>query len=58
MALNISALKLSVIRKGSNETAVVAWQRFLKEAEYPIGAVDGDFGNATDAATRSYQQKK
>ncbi|HEY9694497.1 MAG TPA: peptidoglycan-binding protein [Oculatellaceae cyanobacterium] len=57
MAFNIGVLKLPVIKKGSQGTAVIAWQRFLKENEFPIGTVDGDFGNATYAATRSYQQK-
>jgi len=57
MALNIGALKLSTLKKGSNGTAVIAWQRFLTENEYPVGSVDGDFGNATDTATRSYQSK-
>lgn len=57
MALNINALKLPVIKKGSKGTVVSAWQRFLKEAAYPVGAVDGDFGNLTDTATRSYQQR-
>jgi len=57
MALNISALKLSVIKKGSQGTAVIAWQRFLKEIEYPLSTIDGDFGNNTDVATRTYQQK-
>ncbi len=58
MAFNISALKLPTIKKGSQGSAVSAWQSFLKEAEYPVGTVDGDFGNLSDAATRSYQQKK
>jgi peptidoglycan hydrolase-like protein with peptidoglycan-binding domain len=57
MALNINALKLPVIKKGSKGSVVNAWQRFLKEAAYPVGAVDGDFGNLTDTATRSYQQR-
>lgn len=57
MALNINVLKLPVIKKGSNGTAVMAWQSFLKEAAYPIETVDGDFGNLTDTATRSYQQR-
>ncbi|WP_026734117.1 peptidoglycan-binding domain-containing protein [Fischerella sp. PCC 9605] len=57
MAFNINVLKLPVIKLGSNGIYVSAWQSFLKEAEYPIGAVDGDFGKATDQATRSYQQR-
>ncbi len=57
MAFNISALKLTTIKKGSQGPAVQAWQSFLKDAEYPMGTVDGDFGNISDQATRSYQQR-
>ncbi|MDY6784644.1 MAG: peptidoglycan-binding protein [Cyanobacteriota bacterium] len=57
MAFNISALKLPVIRRGSRGSAVVAWQGFLRDLAYPVGAVDGDFGPKSDAATRSYQQR-
>ena len=57
MALNISALKLTQIKKGSNGAAVKAWQNFLKEAEYPVGTPDGAFGSMTEQATRSYQQR-
>ncbi len=57
MAFNISALKLTTIKKGSEGPAVKAWQNFLKEAEYPVGTADGDFGNITDQVTRSYQQR-
>ncbi|MDY7012629.1 MAG: peptidoglycan-binding domain-containing protein [Cyanobacteriota bacterium] len=57
MAFNISALKLPVIRRGYRGSAVVAWQGFLKDLDYPVGAVDGDFGPKSDAATRSYQRR-
>ena len=57
MAFNPRALKLSKIQKGSNGAAVAAWQRFLQERGFPIGAIDGDFGNITVTATRSYQEK-
>jgi hypothetical protein len=57
MAFNISALRLPVIRKGSSGSTVVAWQGFLRDLDYPVGAVDGDFGPKSDAATRSYQQR-
>ena len=57
MAFNISVLKLPTIKIGSNGSAVSAWQSYLKEAEYPIGTVDGDFGKISDTATRSYQQR-
>jgi hypothetical protein len=58
MAFNISALKLPTIKKGSQGAAVSAWQQFLKDSDYAVGTVDGDFGNLTDTATRSYQQKR
>ncbi len=57
MVLNMDALKLSPVSKGSSGIAVIAWQRFLKETEYLIGSVTGDFDNTTEAATRSYQQR-
>ncbi len=57
MAFNITVLKLPVLKLGSQGAYVSAWQSFLKDAEYPIGVVDGDFGNTTDKATRSYQQR-
>jgi peptidoglycan hydrolase-like protein with peptidoglycan-binding domain len=57
MALNINALKLTTIKKGSKGAIVEAWQSFLKEAGYAIGTVDGDFGNISDQETRNYQKK-
>lgn len=57
MAFNLGALKLATLKKGSEGTLVTAWQRFLQESEYPLASADGDFGNATDTATRSYQQR-
>jgi peptidoglycan hydrolase-like protein with peptidoglycan-binding domain len=57
MAFNVSVLNLPVIRIGSQGAVVSAWQSFLKDAQFPISVVDGDFGRQTDEATRSYQQK-
>ncbi len=57
MAFNTSVLNLTTIQKGSQGIPVIAWQRFLQEAEYPVGTVDGDFGGLTDTATRNYQAK-
>ncbi|BAY20592.1 peptidoglycan-binding domain 1 protein [Calothrix sp. NIES-2100] len=57
MAFNVSILKLPVIKLGSEGAIVFAWQSFLKNAEFPIDVVDGDFGKQTDQATRSYQQR-
>jgi hypothetical protein len=58
MAFNQSVLNFPLLKKWSSGAAFRAWQSFLKEADYPIGTVDGDFGNATDQATRSYQQRQ
>jgi hypothetical protein len=57
MGFNITALKLPSLRKGSYNSYVTAWQSFLKDAEFPIGTIDGDFGNLTEVATRTYQQR-
>ncbi len=57
MAFRINALNLPVIRQGSTGVAVGAWQRFLVDLNYPIGAVDNGFGNVTDKATRDFQKK-
>ncbi len=57
MAFNPRPLKLPLIQKGSSGAAVAAWQRFLQVSGFPIAAVDGDFGNVTDTATRRYQEK-
>ncbi|MBD2196328.1 MULTISPECIES: peptidoglycan-binding domain-containing protein [Calothrix] len=57
MAFNVSILKLPVIRLGSKGDIVQGWQSFLKNAQFPIDVVDGDFGKQTDQATRSYQQR-
>jgi peptidoglycan hydrolase-like protein with peptidoglycan-binding domain len=57
MAFNASRLGLTTIQNGSLGDAVAAWQRFLAATGYPVGVADGDFGRATDAATRNYQTK-
>jgi peptidoglycan hydrolase-like protein with peptidoglycan-binding domain len=48
---------LTPIKKGSEGSVVKAWQNFLKEADYPVGTADGDFGNISDRETRNYQQR-
>jgi Putative peptidoglycan binding domain len=55
---NVTPLKLSIIKKGSKGALVNSWQSFLNEGEFPVGLIDGDFGDRTEQATRSYQQKK
>ncbi|MDJ0617771.1 MAG: peptidoglycan-binding domain-containing protein [Calothrix sp. MO_192.B10] len=57
MAFNVSALRLPLIRRGSNNPFVLAWQRFLRDQKFPVGIPDGDFGPNTDRATRAYQEK-
>ena len=42
-------------RKGSNDDEVVKIQQRLAELGYYNGAIDGDFGDATDAAFRAFQ---
>jgi hypothetical protein len=36
---------------------VRAWQSFLTEKDFPVSAVDGDFGRMSEQATRSYEQR-
>jgi hypothetical protein len=55
MVFNGSVLGLSTIQRGSQNDLTVAWQRFLRDKSLPVGAPDGDFGKATDAATRTFQ---
>ncbi len=57
MAFNVSALRLPLIRRGSNNSFVLAWQRFLRDQQLPVGIPDGDFGWNTYRATRTYQEK-
>jgi hypothetical protein len=57
MAFNINALRLPVIQRGSTGAAVGAWQRFLQDQNFPIGAVDNGFGSVSDRVTKDYQQK-
>ncbi|NJR50493.1 MAG: peptidoglycan-binding protein [Leptolyngbyaceae cyanobacterium CSU_1_3] len=57
MVFKVSALRLPVLKVGSTGAAVGAWQRFLQDANYPIGGIDNSFGSATDRVTRDYQTK-
>jgi peptidoglycan hydrolase-like protein with peptidoglycan-binding domain len=47
-----------VLRRGSSGTAVRQLQEALKEAGHDPGPIDGEFGPATEAAVRSFQQEK
>jgi len=47
-----------VLRRGSSGTAVRQLQEALKEAGHDPGPIDGEFGPATEAAVRAFQQEK
>ena len=53
---NKSTSKPTVWQKGSNDDEVVKIQKRLAELGYYNGAIDGDFGDATDAAFRAFQK--
>ncbi|MEH2239226.1 peptidoglycan-binding domain-containing protein [Nostoc sp.] len=55
MSFQLQALQLPTLQKQSEGLTVTAWQKFLLDNDFPIAAVDGDFGNITDKATREYQ---
>ena len=55
MVFNASVLGLAPIQRGTQNDLALAWQRFLRDKSLPVGTPDGDFGKATDAATRTYQ---
>ncbi|BAT55441.1 Peptidoglycan-binding domain 1 protein [Nostoc sp. NIES-3756] len=57
MSFKIEALQLPTLQRGSEGRNVTVWQRFLLDNDFSIGAVDGDFGNVSDKATREYQTK-
>lgn len=46
----------STLQKGAKGDETKQWQEFLNTQGYGL-AVDGDFGDKTDAATRDYQKK-
>jgi Putative peptidoglycan binding domain len=55
MAFNAKTLNLTPIKLGAKGNLVLAWQQFLRLKNFPVGTVDGNFGNTTDVATRSFQ---
>lgn len=57
MSFRIEALQLPTLQKGAEGRNVIVWQRFLLDNDFPIGGIDGNFGNVTDKATREYQTK-
>ena len=47
-----------LLKRGSSGTAVRQLQEALKEAGHGPGPIDGEFGPATEAAVRAFQQEK
>lgn len=45
------------IKKGDKNDLVGDWQSFLRGEKIYFGAIDDDFGNATDLATKKFQKK-
>jgi Putative peptidoglycan binding domain len=57
MVFNARVLGLVQIQRGSFGAGVVSWQQFLQANGFPVGTADGDFGRATETATRNYQTR-
>ena len=55
MVFNASVLGLTPVQRGAKNDLALAWQRFLRDKSLPVGTPDGDFGKATETATRTYQ---
>jgi peptidoglycan hydrolase-like protein with peptidoglycan-binding domain len=47
-----------LLKRGASGTAVRQLQEALKEAGHDPGPIDGEFGPATEAAVRAFQQEK
>lgn len=50
-------MSFQIIKKGDRNDLVGDWQSFLRGEEIYLGAIDDDFGNATDLATKQFQKK-
>jgi len=50
-------MNFQVIKKGDKNDLVGDWQSFLRGENIYFGAIDDDFGNATDLATKKFQKK-
>ena len=50
-------MSFKIIKKGDNNDLVGDWQSFLRGENLYFGAIDDDFGNATDIATKLFQKK-
>lgn len=50
-------MSFKVIKRGDNSELVGDWQTFLRGEKLYFGKIDNDFGNATDLATKRFQEK-
>ena len=50
-------MSFKIIKKGDRNDLVGDWQSFLRGENLYFGAIDDDFGNATDVATKLFQKK-
>lgn len=55
---NIVEIKMTVLEKGAKGEQVKTLQRLLNALGYNCGSVDGDFGNGTLSAVKSFQKGK
>lgn len=55
---NTVNVTLTVLEKGSKGAEVKTLQRLLNALGYSCGEVDGDFGTATEKATKNFQKAK
>lgn len=51
-------IPMTLLKKGSTGSAVIALQEILNKLGYDCGSVDGIFGTKTDAAVRAFQQNE
>ena len=51
-------MQLPVLRHGDECLAVKALQTMLNGKKYPCGAADGEFGQATEKAVKTFQKKQ
>ena len=47
--------KLPTLKKGDKGEYVLAWQTFLSQNGFPVGLIDGKFGQLTEDAVKAFQ---
>lgn len=50
-------MSFKLIKKGDKSDLVGDWQNFLRGEKLYLGAIDDDFGNGTEIATKKFQEK-